>query len=301
MILILSEHNEPSTNRVIDWLDFLGKKYFRINKEDSVELVFIGDDIRIKVNKNNFKLSEITGFWYRRGYIAIKNNFRTNIKQFDELQNEEMLSLIQFIYYKLNKLKHLNSISTTNINKLIVSDLARELDILTPNDFVFSSAKELKKTKNNYITKEINGGALHKFENFTIYNYTKEINFDNLPSNFFPSLVQNKIEKKYELRIFYLDGKFYSMAIFSQNNSQSIIDSRNYSKPIRNVPYKLPNQIEHKLDLLMQKLNLNSGSIDMIMTPNNEYVFLEVNPVGQFSMVSYPCNYNLERKIANYF
>jgi hypothetical protein len=27
-------------------------------------------------------------------------------------------------------------------------------------------------------------------------------------------------------------------------------------------------------------------------------VFLEVNPVGQFGMVSRPCNYQLERKVA---
>jgi D-alanine-D-alanine ligase-like ATP-grasp enzyme len=50
----------------------------------------------------------------------------------------------------------------------------------------------------------------------------------------------------------------------------------------------------------MNKLDLNCGSIDMIVTPKNEYVFLEVNPVGQFGMVSYPCNYNLEKKIAEY-
>jgi len=43
---------------------------------------------------------------------------------------------------------------------------------------------------------------------------------------------------------------------------------------------------------------LNSGSIDILVTPNNEYVFLEVNPVGQFGMVSQPCNYYLEKRIA---
>ena len=29
-------------------------------------------------------------------------------------------------------------------------------------------------------------------------------------------------------------------------------------------------------------------------------VFLEVNPVGQFGMVSLPCNYQLEKRIAQY-
>jgi hypothetical protein len=46
-------------------------------------------------------------------------------------------------------------------------------------------------------------------------------------------------------------------------------------------------------------MNLNTGSIDLICTKSGEYVFLEVNPVGQFSMVSFPCNYYLEEKIAD--
>ena len=38
----------------------------------------------------------------------------------------------------------------------------------------------------------------------------------------------------------------------------------------------------------------------MILNKNNEYVFLEINPVGQYGMVSEPCNYFLDKKIAHY-
>lgn len=50
----------------------------------------------------------------------------------------------------------------------------------------------------------------------------------------------------------------------------------------------------------MADLDLNCGSIDMILGNDGLYYFLEVNPVGQFGMVSGPCNYYLERKIANF-
>lgn len=99
-----------------------------------------------------------------------------------------------------------------------------------------------------------------------------------------------------------MKGKFYSMAIFSQNDNQTSVDFRNYNynKPNRKVPFQLPMEIEKKLDILMKKLDFNSGSIDMIVTVENEYVFLEVNPLGQFSMTSFPCNYNVEKIIAEY-
>jgi glutathione synthase/RimK-type ligase-like ATP-grasp enzyme len=122
-----------------------------------------------------------------------------------------------------------------------------------------------------------------------------------LPLNFFPSLFQQKIEKKYELRVFYLNNVFYSMAIFSQNDMKTKIDFRNYNykTPNRNVPYKLPLEIESKLHLLMLQLELTTASIDLIVDLNENYVFLEVNPDGQFGMISYPCNYYLEKEIAN--
>jgi hypothetical protein len=49
----------------------------------------------------------------------------------------------------------------------------------------------------------------------------------------------------------------------------------------------------------MYHLRLETGSIDLIHTPDGRDVFLEVNPVGQFGMVSIPCNYGLERKVAD--
>jgi D-alanine-D-alanine ligase-like ATP-grasp enzyme len=50
----------------------------------------------------------------------------------------------------------------------------------------------------------------------------------------------------------------------------------------------------------MDNFNLNTGSIDIIKDNNGEYIFLEVNPVGQFGMTSIPCNFYLEKKIAEY-
>ena len=52
--------------------------------------------------------------------------------------------------------------------------------------------------------------------------------------------------------------------------------------------------------MVFAELNLNCGSVDMIVDKNGEYVFLEINPVGQYGMVNEPCNYNLDHLIANY-
>jgi glutathione synthase/RimK-type ligase-like ATP-grasp enzyme len=132
---------------------------------------------------------------------------------------------------------------------------------------------------------------------------TKTISRANLryvPDVFFPSLVQEKVNKKFEIRTFYLDGACHAMAIFSQQNKNTREDFRNYdnARPNRTVPYKLPADIEHRLQQLMQALGFRAGSIDLMVDVHGNYIFLEINPEGQFGMVSYPCNYYLEKKLA---
>lgn len=122
-----------------------------------------------------------------------------------------------------------------------------------------------------------------------------------MKTDIFSSPFSGKIEKEFEVRTFYLNGKCWSMAIFSQNDEQTRVDFRKYNriKPNKNVPYNLPIDVEEKIHQLMQFLDLNSGSIDFIKKGNQHY-FLEINPIGQFTGMSNTCNYSLEQKIAEY-
>jgi glutathione synthase/RimK-type ligase-like ATP-grasp enzyme len=83
-------------------------------------------------------------------------------------------------------------------------------------------------------------------------------------------------------------------------DTQTKVDFRNYNhvKPNRTVPFKLPADIAARISRLMAALELETGSLDLVKTTDGRYVFLEVNPVGQFGMVSIPCNYHLEQRVA---
>jgi len=123
---------------------------------------------------------------------------------------------------------------------------------------------------------------------------------DNLNESFFPSLFQKNINKDFEIRTVYLEGNFYSMAIFSQANEKTKIDFRYYNtkQPNRVSAFNLPKEIECKLNDLMKDLNLNFGSLDLIVDNKGDYYFLEINPVGQFGMTSTPNNFQIEKEVA---
>jgi len=186
----------------------------------------------------------------------------------------------------------------SNTNKIEVLELAKELNLSIPDTIITTLKKDLLNCKWRLINKNISNIAHLSTKDKTYHNRTVEIHPDLLPETFFPSLFQKLIDKKYELRIFYLKKKFYSMAIFSQEDAKTALDFRNYNylKPNRTVPFELPLDIQNKLEKLMSRLELNTGSIDMIISKKDEFVFLEVNPDGQFGMVSQPCNYYLEKK-----
>jgi len=50
----------------------------------------------------------------------------------------------------------------------------------------------------------------------------------------------------------------------------------------------------------MARLNLETDSVDLIEGVDGQRYVPELSPVGQFGMVSHPCNYRLERRIAQY-
>ena len=79
------------------------------------------------------------------------------------------------------------------------------------------------------------------------------------------------------------------------------MDFRRYdfTNPNRRVPYNLHGEIKDKLFKMLQKMRLNCCSIDIIKSRDNgKYYFLEINPTGEFGMVSQPCNYLIYKDIA---
>lgn len=305
-ILILSQsHLEGTTDHVCQWMDHLRIPYLRVNGEDFFDIQNLDD-----LPGNN----EMAAVWYRRKISSFPVKYRLKQADFNTEYTlkrflvDEFNSLHSLLFFTIDRHKWLNDpISEDNLNKLHVLSLARQCGINIPfTEVVTTKAAiiHLLDKCNELIVKPVSECIFVEDADGEKYKMlTKTINKANLhlvPEKFFPSLVQEKIIKKFEIRTFYLDGECHSMAIFSQNNRKTKDDFRNYDnqRPNRTVPYKLPADLELKLEQLMKALRFRTGSIDLMVDMQGNYHFLEINPEGQFGMVSYPCNYYLEKKLA---
>ncbi len=102
---------------------------------------------------------------------------------------------------------------------------------------------------------------------------------------FVPCLFQQYIEKKYEIRLTIVGNKVFPAAIFSQENEQTKVDWRDYSVTTRYETVDIPAELEKKCVDFMRSYGLEYSAMDFVVTPNDEYVFLENNPNGQFSFI----------------
>ncbi len=313
-ILICSDEEEGSTDLVCDWLNHFNKPFIRISSLDLIKIenvkIFNKDiDIEFKVKNKKYFLSEIKSFWHRRSNLAFESIYKVeNIIDSEDISfamnislSKEYEKVIEYFEKKLNAKAKLNKDIDNKINKLEVLSIASNLGIAIPNTLITSRKKDLDLFgESSLITKAI-GDIMFKRENYSYAMMTNKISKSEIKYNeFFHTAFQNQVDKEFELRIFFVENKFYSTAIFSQSNEKTEVDFRNYDYefPNRVIPFNLHKEIKNKLSKLMKKLDLKSGSIDMAYTKDAEYVLFEVNPVGQFEQVSFPCNFNLHKKIA---
>lgn len=316
MILIFSESNDTTTSAVMEWLLQANQTVVRLNECDhlldfnlskkAAVLVFfqLSTQREIRLNLNNVKM-----VWYRKGGLKPDTWFEQQIGNpyTDRYLKNEVRIAMDYIYFLLAQKDNLATIFNSQMNKLQVNYLAASFGLDTPDFTVATQKSDLSDFLSGYpegcITKAISETFFVVEDNRFVISYTESVDGADLaeyPNKMKPVLLQNKVDKKYELRIFYLDGVCYTSAIFSQNDAQTKVDFRKYNhdKPNRTVPYNLPDDIADKIHRLMLRLGLKTGSIDMLVTMDKRYIFLEVNPVGQFGMVSAPCNYYLEQKVA---
>ena len=321
MLLIISNHLDSSTSFVIKWLLRYDVDFFRLNDEDKISVKWLDLEknvFQIIVNEDKIlDLTKVTSLWYRRGNFSFVNNKLEQLLDLEDshLQdavtkclNAEEKRIQEFIYYYLFELKKIaivNRPQKRNVNKLIALTKAKQFGFKIPAWIVTDTDDVLSNyTTNNFITKSCSNGLRYRYEDVGSKSLTFRYPIDKtkVKNTFFPSFLQDEIKKKYELRVFYWFGETYSMGLFSQSNEDTEVDYRNYNidRRLRTKHVTLPDDINEKIKSYMVEMELESGSLDFIVDKENQFYFLEVNPVGQFGMVSGSSNYNLEKIIAEH-
>lgn len=116
--------------------------------------------------------------------------------------------------------------------------------------------------------------------------FTSLVSEDDLPDDpllaAVPGIFQARVSKAFELRVTAIGNELIAVKIRSQEHASSALDWRAATEEIPLEPFDLPRSVAAACREVMGRLGIVYGAFDLIVTPENDYVFLEVNEMGAF-------------------
>ena len=91
--------------------------------------------------------------------------------------------------------------------------------------------------------------------------------------------------KRTELRVTVIGDELFAAEILSQEHAETVVDWRRFDVPVTWRRAELPDSVAAQCLALTRGYGLNFGAVDLVSTPDGRYVFLEINPNGQFLFV----------------
>lgn len=98
-----------------------------------------------------------------------------------------------------------------------------------------------------------------------------------------PAIYQRLVEKRCDVRVTIVGRELFVAEIDSQTDECAAVDWRRTQNP--DLPHRraaLPTPLTDTLRRYMGTLGLEFGAVDLVRTPDDGYVFLEINPNGQW-------------------
>lgn len=298
LIITHSADNDAVTS-VMEHLKAAGATPIRFNV-DRYPLVthltseFYGTQRRLWLEDGSqtHSLEDLSAVWYRRSYHIADGLDQVLEKPFlgpaaGEIRRTLFGMLESLPCFQLERYSTYRRLDSKEEQLRI----AAECGLPTPATCITNSADRLEA-----FMKEVNGPVVAKMQSaFAIEQdgleqvvFTSEIRQDHLAQlpqlRFCPMTFQEKLSKQLELRVNMVGKEVFAFSIDSQQQPGAETDWRKEGATlaVQWRPYTLPEAVTNKLSELMDRYGLNYGAIDLILTPEGKYYFLELNAAGEF-------------------
>lgn len=293
-------------------------KWIRLNIEDFANNVILnifpndGEGTILIIDSGlKFNLSEIKSVWYRKPEPISIAHFELEKSGFDYVE-AEFNEIIMGLYALLNKCYWINDPFKTRLShrKLLQLKVANQVGFTTPETLISNeSSTVLKFAENlNWDIAIKSLGAIsvtsqYKNDNHLQYGlFTRRINKEELTAVqdkilYMPTIYQQYIKKKFELRITCVDKEIFSCRIDSQKDTLTKEDMRFSVRNIRHDSFDCK-PIHNKLLSYLDYFGLNFGCFDIAVDENDNYIFFECNPNGQWLWVEDMSGLKISKAIA---
>src|SRR5688572_21914867 len=250
-----------------------------------------GERLTLTNEEGEFDLRDVTAVWHRRisfgaGLPAgLDNQLRhASLGETSAAAHGMLASLKAF---RMDHLRHIRHAE----NKQLQLQVARELGLDTPRTLTTNDPDAVrgfaKSCEDGMVTKMLSSFAIYD-EGKELVVFTNPVKPEDLADlsglSLCPATFQESVPKALEIRATVVGQRVMSAAVDSQVSARATHDWRRDGVRMLQDwrPYELPLEVEQKILRLMDYFSLNYGAIDIILTPDDRHVFLELNPCGEF-------------------
>lgn len=297
LIITKSDDNE-SIEFVSDAIKRKGGTSFRFDTDRfPTELRLVaeygpsGETLRLISEAAELDLRDVTAIWHRR--LKIGGGIPPALDP--QLRNASVGESVATVKGMLASLKAFRMDPELIIrradNKQLQLQVARELGLETPRTLITNDADAVRSfarsCQGSIVTKMLSSFAVYEDGRERVV-FTNPVTLEDLDDltglNLCPMTFQERIPKALELRVTVVGNRVFAAAIDSQASHKAQYDWRKDGVALVEAwrQFELPAEVEAGLLRLMDHFMLNYGAVDFILTPDGRYVFLEINPVGEF-------------------
>lgn len=318
MILCLSHTQDYYTIDIVQQtLQEMGHEVYRLNTDQFGQKISFGYDTRpdhkslaftLHTAERSFSSDEVSAVWYRKLW-SIRTPEELD-PQFSAIFHQEYTTMRDLFFDALRHVPWMNPLLQDHWiggNKALQLEMAAQSGLDIPAS-LFSNDPQKVRTFFHAACKGQMIGKLHgtlsrsmsgSSPSFPTTRITEQ-ELEGLDSLVYcPMIFQELIPKAYELRIIYIDGTFFAGKIDAGHSQKSSTDWRFATDiSLSWQPYTLPETLCRSLGVMMEQMGLLFGAIDMIRHTDGRYLFLEVNPQGEWGMLQRDLGYPIGQIIA---
>ena len=305
-ILLITNKTDITSDFVVKKLHKRNLPFYRLNTEDIGSTVTVTFDFEDSLytlfdiaTRANVNLKGVTCVYYRRPEINADYDRLTKGEQ--KFIYTELLYTLEGLYKILDHAFWVNKVEAIRNaeNKIYQLIVARKLGFKLPTSIVTSDPEAalsfFERNDKECIIKPIKAGLIKgDKEEAVIFTSKLSLNEENkYRVSSCPVYLQSLIKKNADIRVTVVGGSTYAAMIHSQDDSDGKIDWRKANRPLKHTVIVLPDDLSQNCIRLTQTLGLNYGAIDFILDQNGSFIFLEINPNGQWAWIENRLDLNI--------
>ncbi|MBX9253670.1 MvdC family ATP-grasp ribosomal peptide maturase [Desmonostoc muscorum CCALA 125] len=315
VVLLITHSGDYFTiDRVAEAVSKRGAQPFRLDTDKfpmalqlQANLSNSGSNHTLKYGGSSLNTEQVQAVWMRRIW---QPDLGTDLApQFKAACSNESLAVLDGFWDSLRTATWVDDLQRISAaeNKLRQLRVASEVGLVIPRTLVTNNAEQAREffvEANKKMVTKLLRPLSYGMEASSFFMYTSVVKEQDLVDaetlRYCPAVFQEQIPKELELRAVYVNGNLFVGALNASEYAESTQDWRRGTKEVLTWhPYQLPDKLIRCLDAFMARFGLLFGAFDFIKTPSGEYVFLEINPTGEWGMLERDLDYSISGAIAD--